>query len=91
LATNTGQVSIGTASPAGSLDVEGSQTHTGYFNNTVTAAAGYGVYAASASTTMGAAVYGTITGHSNSGYAGYFINTDTMGTNCAVKTDGVSE
>ena len=40
-------------------------------------AAIYGIYGASDSTGAGYGVYGTITGHGNTGYAGYFINTDT--------------
>ena len=32
------------------------------------------------STSTGYGVYGTITGHGNTGYAGYFINTDTSTT-----------
>jgi hypothetical protein len=58
-----GNVGIGTTSPAGQLEVESSQT--------------YAVYAATASTTTGAAVFGAITGTGNTGYAGYFANTST--------------
>jgi hypothetical protein len=36
-----------------------------------------GLYGVSSSTGAGYGVYGSITGHSNTGYAGYFINTDT--------------
>ena len=41
---------------------------------------GIGVYAAgyfNSQRGAGYGVYGTITGHNNTGYAGYFINTDT--------------
>ena len=37
----------------------------------------YGGYFSSATTGAGYGVYGTITGHGNTGYAGYFSNTDT--------------
>jgi hypothetical protein len=39
-----------------------------------------GVYGYTPSTGSGYGVYGTITGHANTGYAGYFINTDTSST-----------
>jgi len=54
---STGSVGIGTTSPAGQLDVESSGTYAGYFNNTAATAVD-AVYAATASTTTGAAVYG---------------------------------
>jgi len=81
----TGNIGIGIATPSSSatLDVEGTKAYSGYFNNTATTAA-YGVYSASASTTTGAAVVGTITGAANTGYAGYFANTATSGTNYAI-------
>jgi hypothetical protein len=79
-----GNVGIGTTSPAGGLDVETTgNTYESYFNNTGTGAV-YGVYTATASTTTGAALYSKITGAANSGYAGYFTNTATSGTNYAV-------
>ena len=38
---------------------------------------GAGINASTASTGAGTGVYGSITGHDNTGYAGYFVNTDT--------------
>jgi hypothetical protein len=89
---SAGNVGIGTTSPAGQLDVESSGTYAGYFNNTATTA-GDAVYAATASTTTGAAVYGKITGVGNTGYAGYFRNTDTGANNFGIygETDSSSE
>ena len=82
--TSDGYVGIGTTSPSGQLDVESTATYAGYFNNTATATSVDGVYAATASTTTGAGVYGKITGTANTGYAGYFTNTATSGANYGV-------
>jgi hypothetical protein len=38
---------------------------------------GSGIYGQNTTTAAGYGIYGTITGHGNTGYAGYFINTDT--------------
>jgi hypothetical protein len=48
--------------------------------NATTSGTTYGGYFSSATTGAGYGVYGTITGHGNTGYAGYFINTDTSAT-----------
>jgi hypothetical protein len=65
--TSTGSVGIGTTSPIAQLQV---------VNGTLTGTT-YAGYFSDATTGSGYGVYGTITGHGNTGYAGYFVNTDT--------------
>ena len=45
--------------------------------NTSTAESGYVLNALSATTSSGYGIYSALTGHGNTGYAGYFANTDT--------------
>ena len=80
LGTN-GNVGIGTALPAGSLDVVAtSAAYAGHFSNTATTHT-YGVYSTIADLTTGAALFGAATGNANTGYAGYFTNTSTAVVN----------
>ncbi len=77
LSSSTGNVGIGTTSPAGQLDVvTTSASYAGYFSNTATTHT-YGVYSTIADLTTGAALFGAATGNANTGYAGYFANTST--------------
>jgi hypothetical protein len=62
---------------AGGYFVSNSYGTFGVYATSQNTGTGYGVYAQSLSTGAGYGVYGTITGHGNTGYAGYFSNTDT--------------
>ena len=60
----------------GNVGVNGSG-FVGVYGSGSTGGTTYGVYGTTNSTGAGFGVYGTITGHGNTGYAGYFTNTDT--------------
>ena len=63
--------------------------YAGYFSQSGTGAS-YGIKSTNASTGTGYGIYASITGQSNSGFGGYFSNTDTSSTNANFGVYGIT-